>query len=84
MSNKKIMTAEEFFKANWSFSKSEIRRRNITDIMQAYAKHVLENVVPEKYNDEKLYYIEHSTFEDGFNSCIDQIKENAKQIGIEI
>lgn len=91
MSGKKLMTPKELMKAQFWMANDFLNHYGDVDLdevakaMQSYAKHVMENVMPDKTaEDGEEFEYGYSDHNIGFNSCIDQMKENAKQIGIEI
>ena len=72
MSDKKLMTADEFYLTI---------KENLTtaECMQSYAKYLFDNVVPKKpYSLSNE--IRHIYMAQGYRMCIDQIKENLKDV----
>ena len=77
MTDKKLMTAEEFFiEQGFSYPNGDLEPTMAVSLMESYAKYLFENVVP-----KKIYRGEHDEFyRTGYNDCIDQIKDNLKGV----
>ena len=78
MTDKKLMTAEEFFiEKGFSYPNGDLEPTMAVSLMESYAKYLFDNVVPKKSEVSPKY---RTWYNDGWDQCIDQIKENLNGI----
>lgn len=69
------MTAQEFYK--------KVKGNYTTEeLMRMYAKQLIEKVLPEEKTEPK--YDENHPYNEGYNKCLDEFKQNLKKEGVEI